>query len=128
LFVLGDTSYGACCVDEVAAQHLSADVIVHYGRTCLSPYVHTPHTPPHAPHAHTRTAHTTALMSRGAMNHRCRTSHLPVIYVFGRKPLDVAHLVQEFKQSFPLVDQRTQNVEVGARVSRAVRRVVLMNS
>ena len=60
LFVLGDTSYGACCVDEVAAQHLSADVIVHYGRTCLSPYVHTahtahtaPHTPhtPHTPHA-----------------------------------------------------------------------------
>ncbi|KAG7392293.1 Diphthamide biosynthesis protein 2 [Phytophthora pseudosyringae] len=36
VFVLGDTSYGSCCVDEVAAQHLLADCIVHYGRTCLS--------------------------------------------------------------------------------------------
>ncbi|CEG39491.1 diphthamide biosynthesis protein 2 [Plasmopara halstedii] len=36
IFVLGDTSYGSCCVDEVAAQHLEADCIVHYGRTCLS--------------------------------------------------------------------------------------------
>ncbi|OQR84571.1 diphthamide biosynthesis protein [Achlya hypogyna] len=37
IFVLGDTSYGSCCVDEVAAQHLKADVVVHYGRACLSP-------------------------------------------------------------------------------------------
>ncbi|TDH68432.1 hypothetical protein CCR75_007666 [Bremia lactucae] len=36
VFVLGDTSYGSCCVDEVAAQHLLADCIVHYGRSCLS--------------------------------------------------------------------------------------------
>ncbi|TYZ63749.1 hypothetical protein PybrP1_003718 [[Pythium] brassicae (nom. inval.)] len=36
VFVLGDTSYGSCCVDEVAAQHLAADCVVHYGRTCLS--------------------------------------------------------------------------------------------
>ena len=35
VFVLGDTSYGSCCVDEVAAQHLVADCIVHYGRSCL---------------------------------------------------------------------------------------------
>lgn len=37
IFVLGDTSYGACCADEVAAQHLDADAIVHYGDACLSP-------------------------------------------------------------------------------------------
>ncbi|KAH4054826.1 2-(3-amino-3-carboxypropyl)histidine synthase subunit 2 [Parastagonospora nodorum] len=37
LFILGDTSYGACCVDEVAAEHVDADVVVHYGRSCLSP-------------------------------------------------------------------------------------------
>ncbi|RHY59316.1 hypothetical protein DYB30_005672 [Aphanomyces astaci] len=37
IFVLGDTSYGSCCVDEVAAHHLLADCIVHYGRACLSP-------------------------------------------------------------------------------------------
>ncbi|KAL6707763.1 Diphthamide biosynthesis protein 2 [Coniothyrium glycines] len=37
IFILGDTSYGACCVDEVAAEHIDADVVVHYGRACLSP-------------------------------------------------------------------------------------------
>ncbi|KAL6876925.1 putative diphthamide synthesis domain-containing protein [Trichoderma novae-zelandiae] len=35
--ILADTSYSACCVDEIAAEHASADVVVHYGRTCLSP-------------------------------------------------------------------------------------------
>ncbi len=37
IFILGDTSYGACCADEVAAQHLNAQAIVHYGQSCLSP-------------------------------------------------------------------------------------------
>ncbi|CAG8749701.1 16794_t:CDS:10, partial [Cetraspora pellucida] len=37
IFILADTSYGSCCVDEVAAQHASAECIVHYGRSCLSP-------------------------------------------------------------------------------------------
>ncbi|PXF46870.1 2-(3-amino-3-carboxypropyl)histidine synthase subunit 2 [Gracilariopsis chorda] len=36
-FVLGDTSYGECCVDEVAAQHLYSNLVVHYGSACLSP-------------------------------------------------------------------------------------------
>lgn len=36
-YILGDTSYGSCCVDEVAAEHVEADCIVHYGSTCLSP-------------------------------------------------------------------------------------------
>lgn len=36
-FALGDTSYGECCVDEVAAQHLNAHLVVHYGPTCFSP-------------------------------------------------------------------------------------------
>jgi diphthamide biosynthesis protein 2 len=37
LFITGDTSYGSCCVDEVAAQHYAAEAIVHFGRACLSP-------------------------------------------------------------------------------------------
>ena len=42
LTILGDTSYGACCVDEVAAEHCSAEVVVHYGRSCLSPTARLP--------------------------------------------------------------------------------------
>lgn len=37
VYVLGDTSYGSCCVDEVAAEHVGADCIIHYGSACLSP-------------------------------------------------------------------------------------------
>ncbi|KAL2268447.1 hypothetical protein VTJ83DRAFT_3293 [Remersonia thermophila] len=54
IYILADTSYSACCVDEIAAEHVSADVVVHYGRACLSPterlpvlYVFTHHTLDH---------------------------------------------------------------------------------
>ncbi|TWU77453.1 Diphthamide biosynthesis protein 2 [Metarhizium rileyi] len=50
IHILADTSYSACCVDEIAAEHADAEVVVHYGRTCLSPtsrlpvlYVYTSH-------------------------------------------------------------------------------------
>ena len=36
-FVLGDTTVNAGCPDEVAALHLNADVLIHYGHACLSP-------------------------------------------------------------------------------------------
>ncbi|KJE88859.1 diphthamide biosynthesis protein 2 [Capsaspora owczarzaki ATCC 30864] len=65
VFVLGDTSYGSCCVDEVAAQHVNADLVIHYGRTCLSP-----------------------------------PSHLPVIFVFGKQPVNVADCRDKFAQLF----------------------------
>lgn len=42
LYILGDTSYGACCVDEVAAEHVDAEVVIHYGRACLSPTARLP--------------------------------------------------------------------------------------
>ncbi|KAI6063947.1 Diphthamide biosynthesis protein 2 isoform X1 [Aix galericulata] len=35
--VLGDTTYGSCCVDEVAAEHVGAEAVLHYGPACLSP-------------------------------------------------------------------------------------------
>ncbi|KAL4237095.1 Diphthamide biosynthesis protein 2 [Mactra antiquata] len=42
IFILGDTSYGSCCVDEVAAKHYNADAIIHFGRSCLSQPVKMP--------------------------------------------------------------------------------------
>ncbi|EXJ65370.1 hypothetical protein A1O7_01711 [Cladophialophora yegresii CBS 114405] len=42
LTILGDTSYGSCCVDEIAAEHVDADAVVHYGRACLSPTTRLP--------------------------------------------------------------------------------------
>lgn len=65
-FILGDTSYGSCCVDEVAAEHVRADCIVHYGPSCLSP---------------------------------CR--RLPLLYVFGKRPIDVQQCATAFKELYP---------------------------
>ena len=42
-YILGDTSRAPCCVDEIAAQHISADSIIHYGYTCFSPYAYSHH-------------------------------------------------------------------------------------
>ncbi|XP_041924737.1 2-(3-amino-3-carboxypropyl)histidine synthase subunit 2 [Alosa sapidissima] len=65
-YILGDTSYGSCCVDEVAAEHIGADCIVHYGRTCLSP-----------------------------------SKRLPLMYVFGRQPIDPQQCALSFKELYP---------------------------
>ncbi|XP_064311337.1 2-(3-amino-3-carboxypropyl)histidine synthase subunit 2 [Phalacrocorax carbo] len=37
MYILGDTTYGSCCVDEVAAEHVGAEAVLHYGSACLSP-------------------------------------------------------------------------------------------
>ncbi|XP_058101417.1 uncharacterized protein LOC131245758 [Magnolia sinica] len=36
-FVLGDVTYGACCVDDFSASALDADLLIHYGHSCLVP-------------------------------------------------------------------------------------------
>ena len=36
LYILGDTTYGQCCVDEIAAEHVSAEAVIHFGPTCLT--------------------------------------------------------------------------------------------
>jgi len=33
--ILGDVTYGACCVDDIASKQLECDFIVHYGHSCL---------------------------------------------------------------------------------------------
>uniref|UniRef100_A0A8B9C0U8 2-(3-amino-3-carboxypropyl)histidine synthase subunit 1 n=1 Tax=Anser brachyrhynchus TaxID=132585 RepID=A0A8B9C0U8_9AVES len=35
--VMGDVTYGACCVDDYTARALGADFLVHYGHSCLIP-------------------------------------------------------------------------------------------
>lgn len=36
-FILGDVTYGACCVDDMSAAALGADFLIHYGHSCLVP-------------------------------------------------------------------------------------------
>lgn len=37
IWILADTSYSSCCVDEVAAQHVNSDLVIHFGDACLNP-------------------------------------------------------------------------------------------
>ncbi|KAJ8276936.1 hypothetical protein GJAV_G00069550 [Gymnothorax javanicus] len=66
LYILGDTSYGSCCVDEVAAEHVWAQCIIHYGTACLSP-----------------------------------SRRLPVMYVFGKRPVDLQKCLSSFYDLYP---------------------------
>ncbi|EGG10634.1 uncharacterized protein MELLADRAFT_33611 [Melampsora larici-populina 98AG31] len=36
IYLMADTTYGSCCVDCLAAQHVAAQAIVHYGPACLT--------------------------------------------------------------------------------------------
>ncbi|KAF8819564.1 diphthamide biosynthesis protein 2-related domain-containing protein [Cardiosporidium cionae] len=35
--IMGDVSYGACCIDDFTAKAIGCDFIVHYGHSCLVP-------------------------------------------------------------------------------------------
>ena len=35
--ILGDVTYGACCIDDLSARALGCDFLVHYGHSCLVP-------------------------------------------------------------------------------------------
>lgn len=41
VIILGDVTYGACCIDDFTAKKLGADFIVHYGHSCLVPITET---------------------------------------------------------------------------------------
>mmetsp|Transcript_1632 Transcript_1632/g.1956 ORF Transcript_1632/g.1956 Transcript_1632/m.1956 type:complete len:591 (-) Transcript_1632:17-1789(-) len=36
LWILADTSYSECCIDEVAAGHVNSDLVIHFGDACLN--------------------------------------------------------------------------------------------
>ena len=34
-FIMGDVTYGACCVDDFSSAALRCDFLLHYGHSCL---------------------------------------------------------------------------------------------
>lgn len=39
--IMGDVTYGACCIDDFSATAMGADFLVHYGHSCLVPVDYT---------------------------------------------------------------------------------------
>jgi len=35
--IMGDVTYGACCIDDLASEQMDCDLLVHYGHSCLVP-------------------------------------------------------------------------------------------
>ena len=36
-YIHAEITYGACCIDDIAADELGADFLIHYGHSCLGP-------------------------------------------------------------------------------------------
>jgi 2-(3-amino-3-carboxypropyl)histidine synthase len=41
VIVMGDVTYGACCIDDYSCRALDCALLVHYGHSCLVPTTHT---------------------------------------------------------------------------------------
>ncbi|KAL9049543.1 MAG: hypothetical protein Q9162_007163 [Coniocarpon cinnabarinum] len=68
--IMGDVTYGACCIDDFTARALGCDLLVHYGHSCLVPIDTT------------------------------GKDGLKVMYVFVTIGIDVQHLVATIERNF----------------------------
>ena len=68
--IMGDVTYGACCIDDFTARALGCDLLVHYGHSCLVPIDTT------------------------------GKEGLKVIYVFVTIGIDVEHLITSIDKNF----------------------------
>ena len=41
IIIMGDVTYGACCVDDIASDKMNCDLLIHYGHSCLIPITKT---------------------------------------------------------------------------------------
>lgn len=74
--IMGDVTYGACCVDDFTAKALGCDFLVHYGHSCLIPV---------------QTVASTLANGRT----------FSTLYVFVDIGIDVAHFISSIKLTFP---------------------------
>jgi 2-(3-amino-3-carboxypropyl)histidine synthase len=84
--IMGDVTYGACCVDDYTARALGCDFLVHYGHSCLVPLQQT---------------------SKTLVNGKV----FQALYVFVDIGIDVNHFVSSVRLTFP--DQNTKFALVG---------------
>ncbi|KAJ7308941.1 hypothetical protein JRQ81_008221 [Phrynocephalus forsythii] len=78
--VMGDVTYGACCVDDFTARALGADFLVHYGHSCLSK---------------SRRAEDAFLQPNNS------PAGIKMLYVFVDIKIDTTHFVETLRFNFP---------------------------
>ncbi|PIN08620.1 Diphthamide biosynthesis protein [Handroanthus impetiginosus] len=90
LYVMADTTYGSCCVDEVGAAHVNAECVIHYGHTCLSPTSTIP-----ALFIFGKASISTSDCARSLLKYGLECGK-PVLVLFG---LEYAHAIPEIKSA-----------------------------
>lgn len=107
LYVMADTTYGSCCVDEVAAAHVDAQCVIHYGHACLSQTSRLP---------------VFFVFGRGRINpHHCSEEILsfsssrsqPLLVLFG---LQYAHAIEDIKREVEVSRDGSSGTVVFAEV------------
>ncbi|KAK6121539.1 hypothetical protein DH2020_044719 [Rehmannia glutinosa] len=88
LYLMADTTYGSCCIDEVGAAHVNAECVVHYGRTCLSRTSTLP-----ALFIFEKASISTSVCARTLLNHGLE-SEKPILVLYG---LEYAYAIPEIK-------------------------------
>jgi len=88
IVVMGDVTYGACCIDDFTARALGCDFLVHYGHSCLIPVTQT----------NTATPSNKATPLTGDNK---PASPFQTLYVFVDIGIDVDHFVDSVKLNFP---------------------------
>jgi len=86
IVILGDVTYGACCIDDFTARALGCDLLVHYGHSCLIPVTQTNISTPSTSSTPTKA--------------------LQTLYVFVDIGIDVQHFVDTVKLNFPSPNTR----------------------
>ncbi|GLU12966.1 hypothetical protein SLE2022_296190 [Rubroshorea leprosula] len=89
LFVMADTTYGSCCIDEVGASHVNADCVIHYGHTCLSPTTTLP-----AFYVFGKASISISSCLENLLNHTL-TNEKPILVLYG---LEYAHAIPRIKE------------------------------
>lgn len=90
LYVMADSTYGSCCVDEVGASHINADCVIHYGHTCLSPTTKLP-----AFFVFGKASISTSNCAKHLCSY-ASSSTKPIMVLFG---LEYGHALQDIKEA-----------------------------
>lgn len=85
--IMGDVTYGACCIDDLTAKALGCDFLVHYGHSCLVPIA----------------------VTGGAVAGNdgvAKQPRMTVLYVFVEIGIDVDHFIATIRHNFDKPSQQ----------------------
>ena len=84
--IMGDVTYGACCIDDYTAVALGCDMLIHYGHSCLG--TQSTKAPP-------------AVLTFTTTTVPIDQTTIKTLYIFVEIAIDSEHLLQTIRTNFP---------------------------